>query len=117
MTQKNNTSCFVRNCEHISIQDSGEKPKKREAAYWLCVTTVRVLAFAATLADQVLYDHFVEFQQDFVVQVKRGKLSDDYMLRDAARELHLKSVLFRSANLEKALKSHLLTSKDTALKV
>ncbi len=117
MTQKEQLLALLETASTYQFMIPGEKPKKREAAYWLCVTTVRVLVFAATLADQVLYDHFVEFQQDFGVEVKRGKLSDDYMLRDAARELHLKSVLFRSANLEKALKSHLLPSKDAVLKV
>ncbi|GAK55700.1 hypothetical protein U27_02657 [Candidatus Vecturithrix granuli] len=112
MTQEEQLLALLESASMYQFMISGEKSKKKEAPYWVCVTTTRVFTLAAVMVDQVLYDHLLEFQKDFVVELKRGKLSDTYVLRDANRELHLKSALFHSSNLEKALKPHLLTPKQ-----
>lgn len=84
-----------------------EKPRKKQASYWLCVTTTRVFVLVATLVEQTLYQHLIEFQPDFVVELKEGKFSDTYIFRDAEQELRLQSALFHSTNLKKALNPHL----------
>ena len=79
------------------------KPKQKDADFWLCVTTTRVLVLAATTIAGTVYQHHLAFGDDLHVQVEPGKLSDTYILRGINAEILLRSPLFRSANLKHAL--------------
>ncbi len=82
-------------------------PRKKEAAFWLCVTTSRVLVLAATMIEQTIYQHHLEFGNALGVRIKQGKLYDSYILKDHKQEICLTNTLFHSSNLKNALNAYL----------
>ena len=84
-----------------------ERSRKQTAALWLCVTTRRVLIFAAAQVGQTIYRHQITFQPDLTVQCERGRLRDTYILRDAAQEIRLESALLKSSSIHDALHAYL----------
>ena len=115
LTQEEQLLAFLETATSYQFVISSEKTAKKDAPYWVCVTTTRVFVLAAALIGQTLYQHHLEFQQDFVVELKEGKFSDTYIFRDAAQELRLQSAMFHSANLKKALKAHLLRPETSTI--
>ncbi len=91
MTQKEQLLALLETASTYQFMIPGEKPKKEKPHIGSVSRQFVCLSLLRRWLTRYFHDHFVEFQQDFGVEVKRGKLSDDYMLRDAARELHLKA--------------------------
>ncbi len=86
---------------------SEEHPKKKETAFWLCVTTTRILVLAAAVINRAIYQHHLEFQENLAVRIEPGKLYDTYVLKDDKHEIRLENTLFHSANLKTALEHYL----------
>ena len=85
----------------------GEKSTRKDAPYWLCVTSERVFLIAAVTIDKTIYHHHLEFQPDLRVRIENGRFSDNYILRDSRQEIHLAHTLFNSSKLKQALGSYL----------
>lgn len=86
------------------FQTTEERPKKKDAALWLCVTTERAFLLTAAMLEQSLYHHALELQPPVSLSIERGRVYDAYTLRDAAQqEVRLTNTLFNSANLRAAL--------------
>ncbi len=84
-----------------------DSPQKKDASLWLCVTTNRVLVFAAAILNDSLYQHHLEFGDDLVVQIEKGKIHDTYLLKEHEQEIRIASPLFHSSQLKHALKQYL----------
>ena len=103
ITQEEQILALQETASKYKFVTNGEKSRKKEATFWLCVTTTRVIVLAATMIDRTLYQHHVEFQEDLIVQIERGKLFDAYVLQGKEQEIRLENTLFHSSNLENAL--------------
>ncbi|PIE33319.1 hypothetical protein CSA56_12165 [candidate division KSB3 bacterium] len=86
---------------------SGEKAKKKDSHFWLCVTTERVIVLAATIIDKTIYNHHVEFSPELAIRIESGRLHDTYILQERDQEIRLESPLFHSTPLKKSLQQYL----------
>ena len=86
---------------------NGEKSQKKDADFWLCVTTTRILVLAAVMRDSTIYHHHLEFSPEITVQIESGTLHDTYMLKDRGQEIRLENILFHSAHLKRALEQYI----------
>ena len=88
-----------------------EKPKHKDTEFWLCVTTQRVLVFAATTIDDVMYQHHVEFYDDLRVQIQSGRFQETYILHGKTDTIRLERGLFRASQLKDALHPYLASEQ------
>jgi len=97
------------------FQTNEEHPKKKDAAFWLCITTERALLLTAAMLNSVMYTHQADLAPPFTLKIERGRIHDTYALHDAAQEVRLSSSLFNSANLRAALEMLVKRQKQNEL--
>ncbi|GAK49294.1 hypothetical protein U14_00515 [Candidatus Moduliflexus flocculans] len=101
--QEEQILALVETGSSYQFQTNEERPKKKDAAFWLCVTTERALLLTAAMLNGVMYTHQVDLKPPFTLKIERGRLHDTYALRDAVQEFRLSSALFHSDDLRAAL--------------
>ena len=97
------------------FQTNEERPKKKDAAFWLCITTDRAFLLTAAFLNGVMYTHQADLTPPFTLKIERGRIHDTYALRDAAQEFRLSSTLFNSGNLRAALEMLVKRQKQNEL--
>jgi hypothetical protein len=89
------------------ILKNDQKTRNKNAPFWLCITTKRILVLAATILDHTIYHHYLEFQDDLTIHKEQGKLYDTYLLQDTKHEIHLQNTLFHASKLQHSLEPYL----------
>lgn len=113
--QEEQILALVETGSSYQFQTNEERPKKKEAAFWLCVTTERAFLLTAAMLNDVMYTHQVDLMPPFALKIERGRLHDTYALRDAAQEFRLSSALFHSDDLRVALEMLVKRQKQNEL--
>ncbi len=101
--QEEQILALVETGSSYQFQTNEERPKKKDAAFWLCVTTERAFLLTAAMLERAFYTHLTDLQPPFTLKTEGGRIHDTYVLHDAAQEIRLNSALFNSANLRAAL--------------
>ncbi len=86
---------------------SGEKSQKKDADFWVCVTTTRLLLLAATMIEETLYHHHLGFSSKLTVRIESGTLYDTYIFQEDDQEIRIENTLFHSAHLKNALQPYI----------
>lgn len=107
ITQDEQITALQQTATTYQFLTGGEKPRKKDAPFWVCVTTIRVLVLSAAMLDDTIYQHHLEFKNGSDVRIESGRLHDTYILRNHEQEIRVKNTLFHSSNLKDALKNYL----------